>query len=278
MSTFLTAYISVIIFVFGAVIGSFLNVLIYRLPIGMDFKKGNSMCPKCGHQLNWKDLFPLFSWLFLGGKCRYCKAPISKQYPIVEAMNGACYVLAYIFLCGGASVDGPTMAFGNLGLSLKLVGYMLFFSALIVVSWIDFKHQIIPDSMWVAILVGGVFILGDRLITDSFTKDWIISRVIGFFAVSGMFFLVALITGGKAMGGGDIKLMAAVGFVLGWKAVLISLFMSAIFGVLFSIGRKILCKKEMKGVVPFGPFLAMGSAVCAFIGEGIFNAYVGLFM
>lgn len=278
LTGFLTAYISVIIFVFGAVIGSFLNVLIYRLPIGMDFKRGNSICPKCEHQLNWKDLFPLFSWLFLGGKCRYCKAPISKQYPIVEALNGAAYVLAYIFLCGGASVDGHIIEFNDFGLSLKLVGYMITFSALIVVSWIDFKHQIIPDSMWIAILVGGVFILGDRFIADSFTKDWMLSRIIGFFTVSGMFFLVALITGGRAMGGGDIKLMAAVGFVLGWKAVLISLFMSAIFGVLFSLGRKLFLKKEMKGVVPFGPFLAMGSAVSAFVGEAIFNGYVGLFM
>jgi hypothetical protein len=93
MIHFLTAYIATIIFVFGTVIGSFLNVLIYRLPIGMDFKKGNSICTSCKHQLNWKDLFPLFSWIFLGGKCRYCKAPISPRYPIVEALNGISYVL-----------------------------------------------------------------------------------------------------------------------------------------------------------------------------------------
>lgn len=278
MDWFLTAYISVIIFVFGAVIGSFLNVLIYRLPIGMDFKKGSSICPNCEHKLNWKDLFPLFSWIFLGGKCRYCKVPISKQYPIVEALNGIFYVLTYIFLCGGARINGVSFELGDLGLSLKLLGYMIMFSALLVVSWIDFKHQIIPDSMWIAILVGGLFIVGDSLITGAFTKDWIISRVIGFFTVSGLFFIVALVTQGRAMGGGDIKLMAAVGFVLGWKSVLIALFMSAVFGVLFSVGRKIVSKKEMKGVVPFGPFLAMGSAVCAFIGETIFNSYMGMFM
>lgn len=278
MDWFLTAYISAIIFVFGAVIGSFLNVLIYRLPIGMDFKKGNSICPNCEHKLNWKDLFPLFSWIFLGGKCRYCKAPISKQYPIVEALNGTFYVLSYIFLCGGVQIKGFMFEFSDLGISLKLAGYMIMFSALIVVSWIDFKHQIIPDSMWIAILVGGLLIVVDALLTGDFSKDWIISKIIGFFTVSGLFFIVALVTQGRAMGGGDIKLMAAVGFVLGWKAVLLTLFMSAIFGVLFSIGRKIVSKKEMKGVVPFGPFLAMGSAVCAFVGEKIFDAYLGLFM
>lgn len=265
---FFTAYIGTIIFVFGAVIGSFLNVLIYRLPIGMDFKKGNSICPHCEHQLFWKDLFPLFSWIFLGGKCRYCKAPISKQYPIVEALNGAFYVLAYIFLCGGEGIEG---------LSLKLAGYMIFFSCLIVVSWIDFKHQIIPDSMWIAIFVGGLFVVGDALITGDFSKSWIISRVIGLFTVSCLFLIIGLVTRGRAMGGGDIKLMAAVGFVLGWKAVLIALFMSALFGVIFTIGRKLIVKTEMKGLIPFGPFLAMGSAVCAFVGELIFDSYLNLF-
>lgn len=265
---FLTAYIAVIVFVFGTVIGSFLNVLIYRLPIGMDFKKGNSICPNCKHQLNWKDLFPLFSWIFLGGKCRYCKAPISKQYPIVEAINGTAYVLVYLFLSGGNAIEG---------LNLTLVGYMIFMSALLVASWVDFKHQIIPDSMWIAIFVGGLFIVGDKLISDEFTKTWIISRLIGLVSVSGLFFLIALVTGGRAMGGGDIKLMAAVGFVLGWKAVIISLFMAALLGVVFSIGRKIVSKEEMKGVIPFGPFLAMGSAICAFVGEDIFMGYLGLF-
>ena len=119
---------------------------------------------------------------------------------------------------------------------------------------------------------------GTKTITGTFTKDWIISKVIGLFAVSGLFFLIAFVTQGRAMGGGDIKLMAAVGFVLGWKAVIISLFMSAILGVLFSVGRKIFAKKEMKGVIPFGPFLAMGSAICAFIGEWIFDAYLNLFL
>ena len=138
MIHFFTAYIATIIFVFGTVIGSFLNVLIYRLPIGMDFKKGNSICTSCKHKLNWKDLFPLFSWIFLGGKCRYCKAPISPRYPIVEALNGASYVLVYLFLCDGNAFER---------LSLGLVGYMIMMSALIVVSWVVFEHQIIPDSM-----------------------------------------------------------------------------------------------------------------------------------
>lgn len=270
MIHFLTAYIAAIVFVFGTVIGSFLNVLIYRLPIGMDFKKGRSICTSCKHELNWKDLFPLFSWLFLRGKCRYCKAPISKRYPIVEALNGTMYVLVYLFLCGGNAIEGL--------FTLRFLGYAIVMSALIVVSWVDFEHQIIPDSMWIAIFVGGLVNLGDAVVTGDFNKYWLIEKLVGLIIVSGLFFLIALVTGGRAMGGGDIKLMAACGFVLGWEAVVISLFMGAVFGVLFSIIRKIVKKGEMKGVIPFGPFLSMGVAVSAFVGEWIFNTYLNLFI
>ena len=274
---FLTAYLSIILFVLGTVIGSFLNMLIYRLPRGLKFDRASdhSFCPKCEHRLYAKDLFPLFSWLFLRGKCRYCKEPISPRYPIVEAINGVMFVLAYVVLCGGATVEGT-------GLSLKLLGYLAFFSALLVAAWVDAEHQIIPDSQWIVIFVAGLLIAADKLIAEKgFTPDFvsfIISRGIGLLAVSGLFFLIALVTGGRAMGGGDIKLMAAVGFVLGWKAVIVALFAAAIFGALFAVLRKLFFKKKMRGVMPFGPFLAAGSALCAFVGETIFTGYLDLFL
>ena len=266
---FFTAYIATLVFIFGTLIGSFLNVLIYRLPIGLDFVKTNSMCTSCKHRLHWYDLFPLFSWLFLGGKCRYCKAKISAQYPIVEALNAILYVLIYLFLCGGNGIDG---------LNLKLVGYMVVASCLVVTAWIDFKHQIIPDSMWISIFVGGIFIVIDAVINGEFSKEYIISKLIGLFTISGLFLIVGLLSGGRAMGGGDVKLMAAAGFVLGWKAVIVSLFLGAFSGVLFSIGRKIILKKEMRGVIPFGPFLAIGIMLAAFVGEKIFNMYLDMFI
>ncbi len=269
MINFLTAYIATIIFVFGTVIGSFLNVLIYRLPIGMDFKLGKSMCTTCKHSLAWYDLFPLFSWIFLGGKCRYCKAKISARYPIVEALNGVMYVLIYLFLSGGNAIKG---------LNLALLGYMIVASCLIVTAWIDFEHQIIPDSMWISIFIGGVFIVVDAAINGRFTKEFIISKVIGLFAVSGLFFLIGVISKGAWMGGGDVKLMAAAGFVLGWKAVIVSLFLGAFAGVLFSIIRKLVAKKKMGGVIPFGPFLAIGIAVSLFVGENILNLYLNMFI
>lgn len=269
MVGFFTAYIAIIIFIFGTVIGSFLNVLIYRLPIGLDFVKINSMCTTCKHRLTWYDLFPLFSWIFLGGKCRYCKAKISPRYPIVEALNGVLYVLIYFFICGGNAIEG---------LSLTLLGYMIVASCLIVTAFIDFEHQIIPDSMWISIFVGGILIVLDSVIKGEFTKELIITKIIGLFAVSGLFFLIGVISKGRAMGGGDVKLMAAAGFVLGWKAVIISLFLGAFCGVLFAIGRKIVSKKEMRGVIPFGPFLSIGIMISAFFGETIFNMYLDMFI
>lgn len=263
----LTAYISVIIFVFGTIIGSFLNVLIYRLPIGMTFKKGHSICVSCNHRLYWKDLFPLFSWIFLGGKCRYCKAKISARYPIVEALNGALYVLAYLSLAGGNGLSG---------LSLSLLGFFVVLSALIVITFVDFEHQIIPDSMWITIFAGGILLVLDEVINGTFEWRGLLDRVIGIFAVGGLFFLIGVISQGRAMGGGDVKLMAAAGFVLGWKLVILSLFIGAFAGVIYSILSKVIKKTEMRGVVPFGPFLSIGIVVSMFVGDGIIESYLSL--
>jgi leader peptidase (prepilin peptidase)/N-methyltransferase len=178
-------------------------------------------------------------------------------------------VLIYLFLCGGNGIDG---------LNLKLVGYMVVASCLVVTAWIDFKHQIIPDSMWISIFVGGIFIVIDAVINGEFSKEYIISKLIGLFTISGLFLIVGLLSGGRAMGGGDVKLMAATGFVLGWKAVIVSLFFAAIAGVVFSFFRKIFTKQEMRGVIPFGPFLAIGVMASAFCGEWIFNKYLSLFI
>ena len=153
---------------------------------------------------------------------------------------------------------------------------MIMMSALIVVSWIDFEHQIIPDSMWVAIFVGGLFIVGDALLNGTFTKEWIISKVIGLFAVSGLFFIIALVTGGRAMGGGDIKLMAAAGFALGWKNVLLALLVPGFTGTLYLIFSNTLKKENMKKEVPFGPHLAIGIFVALMFGNQMINWYMGL--
>ncbi len=231
-------YLSVVIFLIGIVIGSFLNVLIYRLPIGLDFKKGSSFCPHCKHDLKWYDLFPLFSYIFLRGKCRYCKAKISPQYPIVEALNGIMYVLAFLFLTGGE-------------LKPELVGYFIILSCLIVLSWTDFKHNIIPDSMWICILIGGVEIYICDVIRNGFDKDVLIEKLIGLVLISGVLFLLGIIfeklKGIEAIGGGDIKLMAAAGFALGWKSAVLATLFGTVFGLIFTlVYLSVATRKEQK--------------------------------
>jgi leader peptidase (prepilin peptidase)/N-methyltransferase len=231
-------YYAVIIFIFGTVIGSFSNVLIYRLPIGMDFKKGSSICPHCKHQLKWYDLFPLFSYIFLSGKCRYCKAKISPQYPIVEALNGIMYVLAFIFLTDGA-------------LKPELIGYFMILTCLIVLSWTDFQHNIIPDSMWICVLLGGIEIYVCDIVRNGFDKDKLIGKLVGLVLVSGVFlilgFIFEKIKGVDAIGGGDIKLMAAAGFVLGWKGVILATLIGTVIGLIFTVVYfAVLYRKEKK--------------------------------
>lgn len=255
-------YFSVCVFIVGICIGSFLNVLIYRIPIGMDFKKGSSICTTCKHPLKWYDLFPLFSWLFLGGKCRYCKAKISPIYPIVESITGAMFVLSFAFGCG-------------FEFKLSLLGYCMISSALVVIFCIDWKNMFIPDSMWITILLGGIVIYINDVIEHGFVKSELISRIVGFFLVSGLFLLISYLKP-DSMGGGDIKLMAAAGFALGWKNVLFSLMIAGFVGTLYLIFSNTLKKENMKKEVPFGPHLSVGIFTAMLFGDMIINWYTGL--
>ena len=254
--------IGVFVFLFGIVIGSFLNVLIYRMPRGLNFTKGSSFCPDCKHELKWYDLFPLFSWIFLGGKCRYCKAKISPIYPIVEALTGVLWVLAYVF-------------YADCELTLGLLGAVVFSSALVVVFFIDWKHQIIPDSMWITVLLGGILIYIQEIITNGFDWRKLVGRIVGFFLVSTLLYILGLIYKG-GMGGGDIKLMAAAGFLLGWRNVLIALMVGSLLGVISMALQKSLKKKDMKKAVPFGPYLSIGILFAFYLGTPLLNWYVGL--
>lgn len=254
-------FYTVIVFLFGTLIGSFLNVLIYRIPKGENFVTENSHCMSCNHRLYAKDLVPLFSWLFLGGKCRYCKAKISVQYPIVEAINGIMYALIFWFIC-----EEPRIA---------LFGYCAAFSALLVATVIDWRTMEIPDSMWITVLIGGVITYIDELVAEGFDLHCLLERVIGFFAASGVLFLLAVITKG-GMGGGDIKLMAAVGFMLGWKVVLLALVMGGFIGTLYLIFMAIKNKGKVPRKVPFAPHLSLATVICMFVGSNIIEWYLAL--
>lgn len=243
----------IIVFVYGIVIGSFVNVLICRLPEHENIATERSHCMSCGHKLRWYDLVPLFSWLFLRGKCRYCGARISAQYPIVEAVNGIGYVL---------------ILFAN-GISLSSILYMLCFSILTAIAVIDWRTYEIPVGLNIAILALGVA----GMIAD-YRNVWY--HLIGMVTVSGFFLLLYIVTRGRGIGGGDIKLMGAAGLLLGWKHIIFALVIGCVVGSVIHI---ILMKVKGKDrVLAFGPYLAVGLFAVMIWGSQMIDWYAGLFM
>ena len=249
MELFLTIYIVLI----GLAIGSFLNVLIYRIPLEISASKGNSFCPKCNHKLIWLDLFPVFSYIFLRGKCRYCKAPISFRYPFVEILNAVCYLAIYL----------------SFGLNLTSICYAVFCTSLIVLAFIDIDHKFIPDRFHVIIAICGILLM-------FFAKDisWL-DRVIGLFAISVPLYIIVLITGG--MGEGDVKLFAVCGFLLGWKLILLTMLLSSIFAAVIGIILMVNKKATRKTELPYGPYIAFASIICLLFGNNLINSYLSLF-
>lgn len=242
----------IIIFLYGIIIGSFLNVCIYRLPKKENIVTTRSHCMNCGYKLEWYDLVPLFSWLALGGRCRKCKAKISVQYPIVEALNGVLYIIVFAFY----------------GVSVETVLYCLLASALLVLSVIDFRTYEIPFGINVFIAALGCI----RVITD--LSHWY-EYVIGFFAVSVVLYLIYFITKGRGIGGGDIKLMAASGLLLGWKCNILAFVLGCIIGSVIHLLRMKLTKAE--NVLALGPYLSAGIFISALWGQQLINWYLSLF-
>ena len=241
------------IFIFGLVIGSFLNVCILRIPQHETIVTERSHCMHCGYQLSWYDMIPVFSWLVLRGRCRKCKTKISAQYPIIEALNAALYVLVFT-VCG---------------FTWTSIWYALFASALLVLSVIDFRTYEIPFGINIFILVLGIL----RIITDP--GNWL-TYVTGFFAVSVPLELILLISRGRAIGGGDVKLMAAAGLLLGWKNILLALVLGCIFGsVIHGIRMKV---TDADHTLALGPYLALGCMLAALWGNVWIDAYLALFL
>ncbi len=248
-----TIILYIIIFLYGIVIGSFLNVCIYRLPKKENIVKVRSHCMNCGYQLKWYDLVPLFSYLALGGRCRKCKQKISIQYPIIEALNGVLYIII----------------FAEYGLSMTTLLYCLLFSALITLSVIDFRTYEIPLGINVFILALGLI----RVATDS--ANWP-DYVIGLICVSGVLFLIYWISHGRALGGGDVKLMAVCGLLLGWRLIIIGFVAGCIIG---SVIHLIRMKISGEGhVLAMGPYLSVGVMIAALWGEQFINWYLKYLM
>lgn len=245
---------TILIFILGILIGSFLNVCIYRIPENISVAKGFSFCPTCKKRIMPYDLIPVFSYVFLKGACRNCQTKISIKYPLVELLTGILFVLT----------------FNQLGLTMLTGLTFVLVAVLVVISFIDLKLQIIPDG-----LVAIIFVTGIAAIFFSGRSPW--EHIIGFFAVSLLLLLIALITGG-GMGGGDIKLMGAAGLFLGWKLVLLSLMIASVVGAVISIGLLVSKKADRKSMVPFGPFLSIGIFISALYGDAILLWYLTRFI
>jgi leader peptidase (prepilin peptidase)/N-methyltransferase len=276
MLTLLYVIVYIFIFAIGAVIGSFLNVLIYRLPLGLDYVKGFSFCPTCKHRLYPLDLVPIFSYLFLGRKCRYCKEPISPRYMTVELIGGALACVSWTaflppigFLAGSLPAGG---ALPNAGTVLPLVNaavYFLVLCCLLTLAWIDHDTMEIPDRFHIIIAACGVIML--FLGPDIGLK----SHLIGIFVASVPLFAIAFFIDG-AFGFGDVKLMAAAGLFLGWQHTLVALFVGILIGGAYGIYLLATRKKGGKEHFAFGPALCAGIGIAMFAANPLLNWYLGL--
>lgn len=243
-------------FLFGVCIGSFLNVCIYRIPEGQSIVTVPSHCMTCGKKLHWYELVPLFSWLALRGKCLGCKAKISPQYPIVEAANGLLWCLVLW-------VKGPCI-------DMLLCCALL--SAFFVLSVIDARTMEIPNGIVIFILV--LAVIRAALNIFIYKQPWL-DIVLGPVIMGGAFFAILLISDGRAMGGGDVKLLFAVGLFLGLKLTLFGLVVACIAGAVIHVS--LMAIKKVGRQLAFGPYLSLGFAVSALWGAKCVEWYLSMF-
>jgi leader peptidase (prepilin peptidase) / N-methyltransferase len=253
-----------IVFLFGALIGSFLNVCIYRIPRGQSIIWPSSRCPSCNNQISAFDNIPVLSYILLRARCRSCRNRIPLRYPVVEALNAFIYVLV----------------FWRFGPEWSSLVYCLLCSALVVITFIDLDFQIIPDRITLPGIPLGL-IAGSFLLPDPFLRAsdlGYMASFIGAAAGFSFYYLVAFLSikilKKEGMGGGDIKLMAMLGGFLGWKAVVLTTFLGSLFGAVVGVGLMVFRGKEKGSLIPFGPFLALGAVISLFFGQEILIWYI----
>lgn len=253
----------IIIFVFGAVIGSFLNVCIFRLPAGMKIT-GRSHCLKCNARIKWYDLIPIISYIVLRGHCRNCKSKISVQYPLIEALNGILYV--FVFYVRG---------FNSLYDCLISCSYCFVISALLVISVIDSRTNTIPFGINIFIAVMGLLSTVITFFKSGNNINVIIDHLSGLFSVSLLLLVIYLVTRGKGIGGGDIKLMAAAGLVLGLGQNIVAFLIGCILAtIIHPIRMKV---QHLDSMLAFGPYLSVGIVLSMLFGRQIVDWYLAAF-
>lgn len=255
----LNPLIMLLIFIFGTCIGSFLNVCIYRLPVSKSIlEPSRSMCPGCNGLIAFYDNIPLLSYLWLKGRCRQCHMPISFRYPLVEMITGVLAICVFL----------------RFGLTLEGLVYFAFITTLLVITFIDIDHRIIPDVISLPGIPLGV------LAAFALPSMTFKSSVSGLLAGGGSLLLVAwtyyLITRKEGMGGGDIKLLAMIGTLVGFKGVIFTIFAASFIGTLAGAVIMLHKRKNLKLAIPFGPFLSLAAVIYIFFGQRLISWYLGL--
>ncbi|MBO7238603.1 MAG: prepilin peptidase [Elusimicrobiaceae bacterium] len=237
---------------FGVIIGSFLNVCIYRIPNGKSIVWPSSFCPKCGKPIKWYDNIPVLSYILLWGKCRFCKAPISVQYPLVEAFTA---LLTVLFVW-------------KLGLTPWTAVVLVAVYVLIILSVIDMQLMIIPDRFSIGLIVFGLAVSWlnpnfDGTAWQHFLQS-LLGASVGFFGTLAMALLGYALFRKEAMGGGDVKLMGGIGALIGWEGVITTVIFASVLGLIYSLYLMIFKGKKRGDAIPFGPFLSMGALINLF--------------
>lgn len=260
-----------IVFILGSSIGSFLNVVVYRVPAGLSILWPPSRCPKCLHQLGSTENIPIFGWIRLGGRCAHCRSPISMRYPLVEAATGLLFVLVSL-----TTFTNP----------VQMIGGWAFFSWLLALSLIDFDTMTLPNALTQSGLMVGLAFQVARCFwvaanfaqgINSYLMPAIIGAVLGIWLLDIIALVGSIAFGQAAMGAGDAKLMAMMGAWLGWKYMLLGGFLACIIGAFLGGGAIALGWLDRRQPMPFGPFLAVGAAISTIWGEAILSGYLGLF-
>ncbi len=262
-------------FVIGLIVGSFLNVVISRLKTQESIIKKRSYCPHCKQKLAWYELIPLMSFILQAGKCRKCNKKISWQYPLVELATGILFALVFKFVVPGGMIT-------NGQLLIPILFWLFVVSCLVVIFVYDLKHYIIPDEIiYPAIIIAFIY----QLQYSIFNFQFSINFQFPFFnylatgLIAGLLFLIiVLISKGKWMGMGDVKLAVFMGLILGWPNIFVGIFLAFLVGAFISLILILLNKKGLRSEIPFAPFLTGATVIAIFWGEVLITWYFNLLL
>lgn len=271
MDTLIALLATAIVFALGTSIGSFLNVVVYRLPAGLSLLWPPSRCPHCLHRLGKRENVPILGWLWLQGRCKHCKSKISVRYPLVEMATGLLFLLVFWRFGGNWQV--------------QTLGYWAFFSWLLTLSLIDLDTMTLPNPLTQSGLVAGLVFQVSAGLQSSVGLSGLVNQlmlgivgaVVGIWVFDIIAFVGAMAFGQAAMGGGDAKLAAMMGAWLGWQYLLLAGFLACVVGAFAGGGAIALCLLNRRQPMPFGPFLALGAVLTVVWGEALLSSYLRLF-